>query len=212
VNPNLSNAETQVVEWLRDEFGIRYVSDRSERVTLDPLEVNRLYKVLRTHKRADETAKSDASLILTIYALRELRNEMGSSSIFGYKTWWLSKDTATQKDVNRVFKDKYKVSCYIRPDFLYNYISLAPSRKEVESAYQELFPSLVGVNISFHLPKEIIELVHTRINEHRQRNPTRVKGIMADLANKLQADPNCQTRQFVKHYLDEQLKNLSASA
>jgi hypothetical protein len=208
VNPNLANADRQFIEWLKEEFGIRFKSDKSLGVHLDPQEVSRLVSRLKGHKGSEKIARSDTNLILTIYALREANNETGSSSIFGYKTWWLSKDTATQKDVNKVFKNKYKISCYIRPDFLYNYISLAPTKTEVDAAYRELFPSLVGVNISSNLPKEITNLVHQCIDEHRMKNPVRIKAILGDLSHRLQVDPSSHTRQFVKHYLDEELKKL----
>jgi hypothetical protein len=212
VNPNLENAHKQLVDWLKEEFGIRYKSDRSLGVKLDPDEVTRLSSRLKSHKSSVMTAQTDSRLILTIYALRELNNETGSSSIFGYKTWWLSKDTATQKDVNKEFINKYKVSCYIRPDFLYNYISLAPTKSEVDATYRELFPSLVGVNISSNLPREITTLVHDCIDEHRMKNPVRLNAILGDLSQKLQIDPRKRNRQFVKHFLDEQLKNLGTNS
>ncbi|MBC7909212.1 MAG: hypothetical protein H7Y30_01850 [Pyrinomonadaceae bacterium] len=210
VNPDLSNADTALIEWLREEFGIRYKSNKSLGVKIDKSELTLLSEKLKAHKSHPVKAVNDANLILTIYSVRETGNEIGSASIFGYKTWWLSKDTSTQKEVNKVFKNKYKVSCYIRPDFLYNYISLAPNKSEVDAVYKDLFPSLVGVNISFHLPSQIISRVHKRIAEHQIKHPARIKAILGDLAHKLQADPRCQTRRFVDHYLDEKLKSLNA--
>lgn len=205
INPNLKSAETDIIEWLKEEFGIVYTSDKSHGIKINSEEEETLYNELKPHKSADEKARNDAKLILTLYAIREKNNETGDSGIFGYRTWWLSSDTATQRAVNKVLGHKYRISCYIRPDFLYNYISLAPTKIEVDAAYQQLFPSLIGVNISFHLPKDVTDLVHQRIAEHKSRNPARLKAILRDLAEKIKSDPACRTRKFVQHYLDEKL-------
>ena len=127
---------------------------------------------LKMNKRAK--ALNDIRTILKIYALREKNAEMASSGIFGYRTWWLSKDTTTYRVVNEVLGEKYKVSCYMRPDFLYNYIVLGPNIKEVELVYQHMFPSLIGANISFHLPKELLTFIHDKISEHKGKNPSRI--------------------------------------
>jgi hypothetical protein len=211
VNPSLVNAETNLADWLKEEFGIQFVSDASLGVRRDKHEETILTQALTKEKNSPEKAKTDAKLILTIYAQRALRNEISSESIFGYKTWWLSKDTLTQKTVNKVFKDKYKISCYMRPDFLYNYVSLAPTKTEVDAAYNELFPSLLGVNISSHLPKDVTDLVHQRITEHSTKNPTRLKAILRELAEKLKADPTSQSRQYVEHYLDSKLRKATGN-
>ncbi len=208
VNPDLENAQDNLIEWLKEEFGIIYKSDKSLNLSIDQNELNLLSTNLKAQKKSEQKAKSDSKIILTIYSLREKNNETNSSSIFGYKTWWLSKDTLTQKEVIRTFKDKYKISCYIRPDFLYNYISLAPSKIEVDSAYRELFPSFVGVNISFFLPKDVVRAVHQKISKHKVKNKARLKASLRDLAHKLQVDPNLQTRQNVELYLDERLKEV----
>jgi hypothetical protein len=69
-----------------------------------------------------------------------------------------------------------------------------------------MFPSLLGVNISSHPPKDVTDLVHQRITEHSTKNPTRLKAILRDLAEKLKADPTSQSRQYVEHYLDDKLR------
>lgn len=174
VNPDLSDADVALVDWLKEEFGITYRSNKSLDVKIDENEADALLQKLLPSKRHHTAkAKSDVQIILTIYGLREKNNELASPSAWGYKTWWLSKDTTTYKAVNELFHKKYKVSCYMRPDFLYNFVALAPTKQEVDNVYQELFPSLVGANISFHLQPELVELVHKKISEHKQKPPAR---------------------------------------
>lgn len=209
VNPDLSGAEEALVLWLKEEFGITYrpsatlaiqIKKEEEQVLLEKL------APLKGHQVAK--ARNDIRIILTIYALREERNETASAGIFGYKTWWLSKDTTTFRVVNEVFRDKYKVSCYMRPDFLYNYIALAPTKEDVDTVYQELFPSLIGANISFHLSQDLLQYINKKIAEHKRRSPARIKSILRELGEKLKYEPSYQTRSYVEHYLDEKLKEV----
>jgi len=209
VNPSLVNAKDGLIEWLKEEFGIIYRSDRSLNISKDADEEEKLYQELRILKDSNKKARRDSNLILTIYSLREKNNETNQSGIFGYRTWWLSKDTLTQRAVNKVFSDKYSVSCYIRPDFLYNYIALSPSKAEVDEAYNELFPSLLGVNISFRLPREVIDLVNTEIRNHRGKNTSRLKSMLRELSENIKSDPKFITKQNVKHYLDDRRERLS---
>ena len=143
-----------------------------------------------------------------IYKLREMRNELGSGGIFGYTTWWLSSDVKTHRSALQVFGDKYSQSCYMRPDFLYNYISLAPSLGEVNKAFAKLFPTLVGVNISYRVPEEVTETIHTYIKGHRNFNKGRVKGVLRELSDKLKHDSQYKAINKVTSFLNEQLADL----
>lgn len=209
LNPNLVNADANLIEWLRHEFGIQFVSDSSLGITIDSNEASQLVEELKIRKKNEQKAKNDANLVLTIFKLRSVGNEMGSESIFGYRTWWLSKDTLTQRTVNDVFGDKYSIGCYIRPDFLYNYIALAPTKGEVDAAYSELFPNLLGINLGSSLPKEVMDIIHSRIKEHGTKNPARVKAILRDMGEKLKSDPATRNAQYVEHFLDTELRKQS---
>lgn len=158
--------------------------------------------------KSSKKAETDSKIILTIYKLREKYNETATSGIFGYKTWWLSKDSTTYKAVSELFGNTYPVSCYIRPDFLYNHIALAPKKHEVDALYKEVFPSLLGVNLSFHLPLEVTTFVQERIAEHGTKNPARLTAILSRLSEKLKSDPTIRNRKSVKLFLDEELKNI----
>ncbi len=216
LDPSLKTAKDDLKQFLKEEFGISYLSDQQLRITIDPKEQKLLYEKLeklrdlkslsiRSHSK---NAEKDSQLILTIYKLREKYNESDDLTIFGYKTWWLSKDTTTYKAVSELFGNKYPVSCYIRPEFLYNYISLAPLKSEVDDAYRELFPSLLGINISFHLPNEVTEFVQKEITEHKSKSPQRLKAIIRRLSEKLKSDTSVRTRKYVQHFLDEEIKKI----
>ena len=139
--------------------------------------------------KSNINAQNDATLILTIYAIRKIKNEAAEAGLYGFNTWWLSTDTTTRKVVKRVFKDKYPLSCYMRPDFLYNYISLSPSIDSVNDVYKELFPGLLGVNISNNIPPEMSELVRETIREHKEKKRGRLKSAIREMTDKLKTEP-----------------------
>jgi len=211
IDPNTSDLETiksNLIVFLKDQFGIQFHSDKSKRIQIKQEDEVMLFDKLRALKRYSQNARVDAHVILGVYYLRELNNERSGTGIIGYKTWWLSKDVSTYRTVKEVFGDKYPVSCYMRPDFLYNYIALAPRKQEAEEAFSFLFPSLIGINISFHLPSDIIDVVHKQIKEHKDKSPSRVRAILKDLMEKLISDPTYKNKEYVNSYLDEALKKI----
>jgi hypothetical protein len=205
INPNLKNTQTEIFEWLKGEFNIQFRSDTSLGINLDEKELDLLYESLKKQKTANAKARTDAKVILTIHKIREKNNETNSSGIFGYKTWWLSKDIVTQKVVNNVFGDKYKISCYMRPDFLYDYISLAPTRSQIDSAYTQLFPTMLGVNISYHLKPEVVKVIHDLIVEHKDKNHSRLASILRNLTEKLKTEPHNSNKVFIKNYFESKI-------
>jgi hypothetical protein len=206
-DPSIKNVKEELIDYLSSEFGIEYKSNESLKFSLNMEEVEALSNKLVKQGKAHQKAQTDSKIILSIFKQREINNEISNNGIFGYKTWWLSKDTSTYKAVHSIFKNKYQISCYMRPDFLYNHIALAPKKSEIDVMYKQIFPSLIGVNLSFHLPKEVTDYVQQVIAEHSSKNPSRVKAIIRQLSEKLKSDPSCRNVNTVKLFLDEQLKS-----
>jgi hypothetical protein len=207
VHPDLKNTKDDLITYLNETFGIQFISNTSWDIKVDEDEKIRLTEVLKSMKGSEKRAVSDAEMILAIYFLRKRGEESSSSGIFGYKTWWLSKDTSTYKAVIQCFgATKYPVSCYIRPDFIYNYIALRPSSDEINEAYQDIFPTMLGVNLSYHMPREVSETVQRKLQEFHSKQPVRVKQTLKLLSDKLKSDPTVKNRHYVEHFLDEQLR------
>lgn len=216
VSPSMLKLDEDLVEWLKSEFGVEYVTNASLGLTLEEKQIREVQQELVKQKYRTEgveaKARVDAETILTVYGLRERDNELGTGSIWGYRTWWLSSDITTQRAAKAVFGDKHRNSCYMRPDFLYNYISLAPSKTEVDSAFRGLFPTLLGVNLSFHVPSDVTDLIRGFVKDHKQKNPARVKAILRELADDLKQNPSRQTRERVRLFLDDRLQGLTTNS
>ncbi len=195
------NNRQELIDFLHIEFGIEYVSEEDLGLDVDEEDMNRLVNELKGHKKSVEKARADAILVLSIYAIRK-RNGEDKSSIYGYKTWWLSSDTTTHRAVVNVFKSKYPVSCYMRPDFLYNYISFTPTKEGVEEVYKNTFPNLLGVQISNHISPEIAGAVRESIKEHADKIYGRKMGQIRNMVDELKSNPDLDYQNKLKSFFN----------
>jgi len=214
ISPDLKTIREDLIEFLKNQFGIKFVHSNSLNINIKEEELDKLVSQLAPIKGSEKKARTDAWQILSIYAMREKYNEVSDTGIFGYKTWWLSKDTNTFASVKKVLKERYPTSCYIRPDFLYNYISLSPNQSEVDSTFKELFPTMLGVNLSYHLPDHITSKIKSRINEHSSLKSERASAILRRLTEEIKSDPQSffdaqkLDEKRINKFLDEAVKDI----
>ena len=212
VSLDMRNAGDELITWLNEAFGIQYEERANLNLNIDPQEVEKLYEELKKHKPSPEQARNDARQLLTIYAVREANNERSLNGVYGYSTWWLTTDTMSQKAFESVRGKKVDLrnSPYIRADFLYNHITLAPSKSQVDDVFQNVFPTVIGVNISYHIPSDIRSSIQQYIKEHSKLiDSPRLKAVLRDLTHKLKTDPAAWTKEKVELYLDRERKQFS---
>ena len=193
VSPAMNRLREDLTLWLSTEFGIRYESNSSLGIQIDANHINQIASKLAAYKGEDATSpkwksKTDAEVILTIFAVRERNNEISTSGIFGYKTWWLTSDVYTQM-VAAEIAGKYAVTCYMRPDFLHSYVSLAPTKGQIEDAFTAFFPTLLGVNISSSLPSQVSNVIHKYMKEHADESESRKIAVINELVDDLKQHP-----------------------
>jgi hypothetical protein len=208
VTPNGPNMEEELIEWLNSTFGIRFVENKQDGLQIPPSDLDKLKRELEKHKGSSHQAENDARTVLTVYAQRQRDQEAGKAGVLGHRTWWLSKDTVTERAVEACFGKK--ANCYMRPDFLYNFICLAPSYSEVNRVFDRMFPSLMGVTISHHIPQDVTTAVQRSIKEHGQHDRGRVRAILRGLSERLKMESGAMTGAQVIHYLDEQFGSSKA--
>lgn len=196
---NGSQTKQELVDFLSEELGIEFISDSEHKIEIDESDFEDLVHEVTKYKKSEEKAKADARLILTIYSLRSKNNE-SKSSLYGYKTWWLSSDTITHKSVSNLFKDKYPVSCYMRPDFLYNYISFTPVQENIKTAYNNIFPNMLGVQISNHVSPGISSSIRKAISSHDGKLSGRIKAQIRSLVDDLKTNPDMKYKEQLKSF------------
>jgi hypothetical protein len=197
VSPTMKRLSEDLISWLSLEFGIKYEPNSNLGIHLDNNEIDLIASKLAAYKGKIKS-KTDAEVIVTIFAIRERNNEIATSGIFGYKTWWLTSDITTQMVAAEVAADKYSVSCYMRPDFLYNYVSLAPTQGQIDDAFTTFFPTLLGVNLSTYLPDHVSSVIHKYVKEHGDESESRKSAVINELIDDLKQNPQHQDAAYVK--------------
>jgi hypothetical protein len=190
----------EMVAFLKEEFAIEYVDDAALGIQIDADRARALSEELEKHKRTKQQASNDAKTILTTYGRREKDNEANSAGIFGFRTWWLSKDTTTHRAVRSCFRDRLLTSCYLRPDFLLNYIALSSRAGSASKVFDVMFPTLIGVSLSHHVTPELSRGVHNAILEHKELPTARIKAVIGSISTRLMSDPSL-TGKKLKHAL-----------
>src|SRR5207249_2269420 len=103
--------------------------------------VQNLANALAGDKKHMELAANDALLALAVYGRREASREDASVTEFGFRTWWLTGETAILRHTKEIVDAHHGERYMMRPDFLLNFIALAPSASEVRRTYANVFPT-----------------------------------------------------------------------
>ncbi|WP_340075286.1 hypothetical protein [Leptobacterium sp. I13] len=206
-HPNLYNAHRDLKEFLNDEFHIKYEDTSKIEKQIDDKDLQQLTEKLTEMKNSKERAATDANLMLMVYKQREINKEEDRKSVFGYKTWWLSKDIYTYQAIQDVFRSRFNINCYMRSDFLFNYIAMAPKKKEIDNMFKKVFPSLLGINLSYHMPKDICGHINKALNEYSEKSPTMIRRAVRNYTEKLMST-NTKNSKKLNSFFDDELKKL----
>ena len=134
---------------LCEEFGLVFEPEEETLAGVDEDEISLLAKriaELRQWVRKEKQhllAYNDALQIHRVYVKRRELGEGRKPNPYGYRTWWLTQETAVRR-ATRELVAKRGATYIIRPEFLLNFIALSPSTEEVRRSYKSIFPTLTG--------------------------------------------------------------------
>lgn len=154
---------------------------------LHNLAVSELAERLKEYKKQEKLAENDALMALSVYGRRRKRKETSKISEFGYRTWWLTGESRIlhyTEDLELKEHAKY----IMRPDFLINFLALAPSAKEVRDAYRSIFPSILGIRLARRIKPEELAKVLDHLTEAEGLEPGRREAKIAQLSDQLKSE------------------------
>ncbi len=150
-------------EYYLDEFG-SYLVDK---FNLEFVEIDEIIEKIDNslaEKVADEIlqqrdaatdgsrilAMNDAQMALFVNSERTSRQERVSTNLYGYKTWWLTEETAVLRSLR---KHEQKADVVMHPQFLMNHFILDPKFiKANKKNDREIMPTLFGLRITDRVP------------------------------------------------------------
>ena len=76
----------------------------------------------------------------------------------------------------------------MRPEFVLNFVALAPKLADVRKAYESVFPSLLGVCLANRVKEDVFRDMMTKIKEAQDLEPGRREALIAQYSDQLKGD------------------------
>jgi hypothetical protein len=179
--------EEQIKKYLMAQFGMIFEDADELRKVTNAGAVSELAERLKEYKKQERLAENDALMALSVYGRRRKRKETSKISEFGYRTWWLTGESRILH-YTEALELKEHAKYIMRPDFLVNFLALAPSAKEVRDAYRSIFPSILGIRLARRIKPEELSKVLDHLAEAEGLEPGRREAKIAQLSDQLKSE------------------------
>lgn len=185
--------DQELATYLVNKFGATYESTEEMLDGVDCDELESLTAIIHQAKNKmqdddDVLAYNDALHVLRVYTRRRQLNESSPANPFGFRTWWLTQDGKVRRaSANTVAKNRGDFFM-MRPEFLINYVGIAPELDEVRKSYKYIFPTALGVRLSARLSSDTFEEVIRQAAEVAPYDDARAGAMITALTNKLKGD------------------------
>ena len=179
----------QIKKYLLGRFGMRYVSIEDLEELLSEDSVQQLADTLdelRPNKRR-ELAENDAKMVFAVYGKRRSLREHYTNNPYGFRTWWLTQETAVRRATRDLVRDQ-GAYYMMRPEFLLNFIALSPSTQEVRRAYGDVFPTLLGVKLANRMRPDLFHGIMRKAKTAMEVDDARAQVMMEEYSNRLKGD------------------------
>ncbi|MEV7948003.1 MULTISPECIES: hypothetical protein [Streptomyces] len=181
-----------VRRYLQSKFSLTFESTEDLESVVDPVQLDSLAAALEEVKKDHNLARHDALLALAVYGHRRRRKETSNVSEFGYATWWLTSETKILQHTREVVR-KHRARYVMRPDFLLNFLTLAPSAATARKTFKEVFPSLLGIKLARRMNVDTFDEIMDSVSEATNLDEARRTAEIAKSLDKLKSD---FTRQY----------------
>jgi hypothetical protein len=174
---------------LVQRFHMDFVSSEEIELGVNQQEVRALADNLHVARHKNkELSINDALMVYATYAQRRKHKESAIYDGFGYRTWWLTKETQVLNFTAALVRQEGGVPYIMRPEFILNFIALAPKAAHVRETFRELLPTTVGLQLGQHLKPETMQQLLAGTVEWASLAPERVSVIIGDKINRLKFD------------------------
>ena len=159
--------------------------------TVSHAKVNSLADTLeqaRGTSKHHDLSKNDSLMVHATYAQRRINKEEGKYDGFGFRTWWLTKETRIVSMTGELVKSEGGVPYVMRPEFLLNFVTLAPKASTVRASFADFLPTTAGLQLGRYLDSAEMHKILSDVGEWSNLPPERVSVLLDDNVNKLKHD------------------------
>lgn len=136
----------------------------------------------------EELSYNDALMAHAIFRQRKLHGEHAIYDGFGYRTWWLTKETRVLNFTGPLVIREGGVPYIMRPEFILNFVALSPKAAHVRESFRELLPTTVGLQLGHHLKPDVMHRLLSGTEEWASLSPERVAVMIGERVNRLKHD------------------------
>jgi hypothetical protein len=181
-------AETEFLRYLTAKFNMEYLAVEELENLVDTEGVAELARNLGPRKARRELAENDALLAHAVYGMRRVNKEHSSQNEFGFSTWWLTGESSILKHTKDLVAANRGARYMMRPEFLLNFVTLAPSAKDTRKTFARIFPTLLGIQLAKRMDETAFHSVMDKVDEAGQMDDARRASAMATISDKLKGD------------------------
>ena len=188
-NVTSEKGRDELKRYLISEYRLTFYENEKLKALVDETKVNSLAKILLDagEKENMALAHNSALLVHGIYGLRSRYNESNNGSPFGYHTWWLTNQRKVTRHTLDLVNSKH-AKYIMRPEFVLNFLAIAPSCEQVRETYANVFPSTLGIELGHRLADDVFHQVLKQVSEWKDKEPGRVNVLVSELSNTLKSD------------------------
>jgi hypothetical protein len=180
--------KSDLLDYLVNQFGLTYESLEEIEKLVGDGKLTALTEKFKSVKKHEDLAKNDARMTLAVYGRRDVNKESGSSTEFGYRTWWLTAEGRIVKPAQELLREHGGRRFAMRPEFLLNFISLSPRAAAVREAYRNVFPSLQGIRLGTRLEPDAFDQLMGDVDEAMALEAGRRQAEVSKLVDRLKGD------------------------
>lgn len=173
--------------YLQMKFSLAYEPTADLNQLVDLKLVDALAGELVKIKREPQLARNDALIALGVYGHRRRRGETAQATEFGYATWWLTGEKAILKHTKEIVREN-RARYIMRPDFLLNFLALAPNAAAARKTFASVFPSLLGIKLARRMQPEAFDQIMDAVAAAEELDEARRTVEIAKAVDKLKSD------------------------
>ena len=194
-------ARDELREYLIHEFGFSFEDEKTMLSGIDTEQLNELAATIqktRNRKGRDETSeeilcRNAALTVMRVYQRRRIEGERSGANPYGFKTWWLTQQTRVQ-NATGLLVAKEGSRYMMRPEFVLHFLAALPSAKAVQTSYDRIFPTILGVKLGNRMDEYAFKKIISKAREvYDDVDHSRAKVLLAKASAQLQSD-------FLKRY------------
>ena len=198
------SGESEFLHYLLKKFSMEYVESDELEDLVDVDDVEELARELSPHKSRPELARNDALLAHAVYGNRKAMKEVSSANEFGFNTWWLTGETSILRYTNKLVESNRRSRYIMRPEFLLNFVALAPSAESSRKSFANIFPTLLGIRLAKRMDESAFHSLMERVDKATQLDEHRRSAAIAGIVDSLKGN-------FSRDYMTDHARGFTNS-